>query len=173
MIYEDQIWYWHVKLWLEDDRSNILSYVLNLSWSYHFYSYHYCEETTSQNKLIGKKARQAALCYVMFTLFNFKVMPFISKVMEDQDSFGVHGHSDRILLLLIKGVHCLEKWELKIPAFCLISVINCLYWKKGRITGIFLLFRKVRIKDFSFLFNICNKFIIMKKRQNNRYLYIV
>ena len=29
--------------------------------------------------------------------------------MEDQDSFGVHGYSDRILLLLIKGVHCLEK----------------------------------------------------------------
>ena len=44
--------------------------------------------------------------------------------MEDKDSFDFRGHSDGILLLLIKGVHCLEKWELKIPAFCLKSVIN-------------------------------------------------
>ena len=29
--------------------------------------------------------------------------------MEDKDSFDFCGHSDGILLLLIKGVHCLEK----------------------------------------------------------------
>ena len=29
--------------------------------------------------------------------------------MEDKDSFGFCGYSDGILLLLIKGVHCLEK----------------------------------------------------------------
>ena len=36
-------------------------------------------------------------------------LSFISKVMEDKDSFGFCGYSDGILLLLIKGVHCLEK----------------------------------------------------------------
>ena len=36
-------------------------------------------------------------------------MSFISKVMDDKDSFDFRGHSDGILLLLIKGVHCLEK----------------------------------------------------------------
>ena len=50
-------------------------------------------------------------------------MLFISKVMEDKDSFDLRGHSDGILLLLIKGEHCLVKWELKISAFCLKSVI--------------------------------------------------
>ena len=44
-------------------------------------------------------------------------MSFISKVIEDKDSFDLLGHSDGILLLLIKGEHCLEKWELKISAF--------------------------------------------------------
>ena len=44
-------------------------------------------------------------------------MSFISKVIEDKDSFDLRGHSDGILLLLIKGEHCLEKWELKISAF--------------------------------------------------------
>ena len=29
--------------------------------------------------------------------------------MEDKDSFDFRGNSDGILLLLIKGVHCLEK----------------------------------------------------------------
>ena len=29
--------------------------------------------------------------------------------MENKDSFDFRGHSDAILLLLIKGVHCLEK----------------------------------------------------------------
>ena len=29
--------------------------------------------------------------------------------MDDKDSFDFRGHSDGILLLLIKGVHCLEK----------------------------------------------------------------
>ena len=29
--------------------------------------------------------------------------------MEDKDSFDFRGHSDGILLLLIKGVNCLEK----------------------------------------------------------------
>ena len=52
-------------------------------------------------------------------------MSFISKVMEDKDSFDFRGHSDRILRLLIKAVHCLEL-ELKISAFCLKSVINLL-----------------------------------------------
>ena len=37
-------------------------------------------------------------------------MSFISKVMEDKDSFDFCGYSDGILLVLIKGVvHCLEK----------------------------------------------------------------
>ena len=44
-------------------------------------------------------------------------MSFIPKVIEDKDSFDFRGHSDGILLLLIQGVHCLEKWELKISAF--------------------------------------------------------
>ena len=34
---------------------------------------------------------------------------FVSKVMEDKDLFDFRGHSAGILLLLIKGVHCLEK----------------------------------------------------------------
>ena len=29
--------------------------------------------------------------------------------MEDKDSFDFRGHSDGMLLLLIKSVHCLEK----------------------------------------------------------------
>ena len=29
--------------------------------------------------------------------------------MEDKDSFDFRGHSDGILLLLIKGAHCLKK----------------------------------------------------------------
>ena len=29
--------------------------------------------------------------------------------MEDKDSFDLRGHSDGILLLLIKGEHCLVK----------------------------------------------------------------
>ena len=70
-------------------------------------------------------------------------MSFISKVIEDKDSFDLREHSDGILLLLIKGEHCLEKWELKISAFCLKSVIYLLSWKIGGITDIFLLFRKV------------------------------
>ena len=37
--------------------------------------------------------------------------------MEDKDSFDFRGHSDIIFLLLITGVHCLEKWELKISIF--------------------------------------------------------
>ena len=36
-------------------------------------------------------------------------MSFISKVIEDKDSFDLREHSDGILLLLIKGEHCLEK----------------------------------------------------------------
>ena len=56
-------------------------------------------------------------------------MSFISKVIEDKDSFDLREHSDAILLLLMKGKHCLEKWELKISAHCL--------------KFIFLLFRKV------------------------------
>ena len=51
-------------------------------------------------------------------------MSFISKVMDDKDSFDFRGHSDGILLLLFKGVHCLEKWEIMISAICLKSVIN-------------------------------------------------
>ena len=39
--------------------------------------------------------------------------------------------------MLIKVVHCLEKWELKILAFCLFP------WKIGGITGIFLSFKNV------------------------------
>ena len=71
-------------------------------------------------------------------------MSSISKAMKDKDSFDFRGHSDGILLLLIKGVHCLENSELKISAFCLKSVINLLSWKKiGGITGIFLLFKNV------------------------------
>ena len=44
-------------------------------------------------------------------------MLFISKVMEDKDSFDLCGHSDEILLLLIKGVHFLEKRELRFQLF--------------------------------------------------------
>ena len=44
-------------------------------------------------------------------------MSFISKVMEDKDSFDFRGHSDGILLLLFVSKHCSEKWELKISAF--------------------------------------------------------
>ena len=64
-------------------------------------------------------------------------MSFVSKVMEDKDSFDFCGHSDGSLLLLIERVHCLEKWELKISAFCPKSVIHLLSWKIGGITGIF------------------------------------
>ena len=53
-------------------------------------------------------------------------MVLISKVMEDKDSFDFCGHSDGILLLLIKGVHYLEKSEFKISAFCLKFVIYLL-----------------------------------------------
>ena len=53
-------------------------------------------------------------------------MLFISKVIEDKDSFDLLGYSNGILLMLIKGEHYLEKWELKISAFCLISVIYLL-----------------------------------------------
>ena len=63
--------------------------------------------------------------------------------MEDKDSNDFCGHSDGILPLLTKGVHCLEKWELKISAFSLKPVINLLSWEIGRITGIFLLFKNV------------------------------
>ena len=74
-------------------------------------------------------------------------MSFIPKVIEDNDSFDSRGHSDRILLLLIKGVHCLEKWELKISAFCLKSVIYLLSWRIDGITGIILLFKNVFSMD--------------------------
>ena len=74
-------------------------------------------------------------------------LSFISKVMEDKDSFGFCGYSDGILLLLIKGVHCLEKWELKISAFCLKSVIYLLSWRIDGITGIILLFKNVFSMD--------------------------
>ena len=72
-------------------------------------------------------------------------MSFISKVIENKDSFDLREHADGILLLLIKGEHCSEKWELKISVSCLKSVIYLLSWKIGGITGnnIFLLFRKV------------------------------
>ena len=40
-------------------------------------------------------------------------MTFISKVMEAKDSFDIRRHSHRILLLLVKRAHCLEKPELK------------------------------------------------------------
>ena len=70
-------------------------------------------------------------------------MSFISKVIEDKDSFDFCGYSNGILLLLIKGVHCLEKRELKISAFCLKSVIYLLSWKIGGITGIFLMFKNI------------------------------
>ena len=63
---------------------------------------------------------------ISWKVFNFFSMSFISKVMEDKDSFNFRGHSDGILLLLIKAVHCLEKLGLKISAFCLKSVINLL-----------------------------------------------
>ena len=46
--------------------------------------------------------------------------------MEDKDSFDFPRNSGRILLLLIKGVHFLEKQKLKISAFGLKSVINLL-----------------------------------------------
>ena len=58
--------------------------------------------------------------------------------MEDKDSVDFCRHSDGILLLLINGVHCLEKWELKISAFCLKSLIYLLSWKVCGTTGIFL-----------------------------------
>ena len=61
-------------------------------------------------------------------------MSFISKVIEDKDSFDLREHSDGILLLLIKGEHCLEKWELKISAFCLKPAIYLLSCKIGGIT---------------------------------------
>ena len=67
--------------------------------------------------------------------------------MEDKDSFDFCGHSNGILLLLIKDARCLEKWGLKISAFCLKSVVNLLSWKIGRIMGIFLLFKNVFIMD--------------------------
>ena len=53
-------------------------------------------------------------------------MALISKVMEDKDLFDFCGHYDGILLLLIKGVHYLEKLEFKISAFCLKFVIYLL-----------------------------------------------
>ena len=80
-------------------------------------------------------------------------MALISKVMEDKDSFDFCGHSDGILLSLIKGVHYLEKSEFKISAFCLKFVIYLLSWKIGGITGIFLLFKNfffVHIKFFPY-----------------------
>ena len=70
-------------------------------------------------------------------------MSFISKVMEEKDSFNFRGHSDGTLLLLINDRHCLEKWELKISTFCLKSVISLLSWEIGGITGVFLLFKNV------------------------------
>ena len=36
-------------------------------------------------------------------------MSFISKAIKDKDSLDLREHSDEILLLLIKGEHCLEK----------------------------------------------------------------
>ena len=36
-------------------------------------------------------------------------MSFILKEMEDKNSLDFHGHSDGLLLLLIKRVHYLEK----------------------------------------------------------------
>ena len=58
--------------------------------------------------------------------------------MEEKNPFDFRAHADKILLLLIKGVHCLESF---------------------------------RIKDFSFLFKICNKFNIMKNWRNIFLLY--
>ena len=43
-------------------------------------------------------------------------------------------------MLLIKGAHCLERWE---SALYLKSVINLLSWKIGGINGIFLLLKNV------------------------------
>ena len=40
--------------------------------------------------------------------------PFISNVIEDEDSFDLREHSNGILLLLIKGEHCLEKREINL-----------------------------------------------------------
>ena len=53
-------------------------------------------------------------------------MQFISKVIGDTDSVDLRDDSHGILLLLIKGDHCLEKWELKISVFCLKPVIYLL-----------------------------------------------
>ena len=47
--------------------------------------------------------------WVKVFIIIFFSMSFISKVIEDKDSFGLREHSDGILLLLIKGEHCLEK----------------------------------------------------------------
>ena len=44
--------------------------------------------------------------------------------MEDKDSFDFRGHADEILLLLIKGIHCLYNFRIKDFSFCLKSVIN-------------------------------------------------
>ena len=54
-------------------------------------------------------------------LINFS-MSFILKVMADKNSFDLRGHSDGILLLLIKGVYFLEN----VSAFCLKFLINLL-----------------------------------------------
>ena len=68
-------------------------------------------------------------------------MSYISKVMQDKDSFDFHGHSNGILPLPLISVHCLEKWELTISAFGLKLIINLFSWKIGGITGMFLLFK--------------------------------
>ena len=44
---------------------------------------------------------------------------FISKVRDDKDSIDYLRHFDGLLLLLFISVYCLEKWILKISAFCL------------------------------------------------------
>ena len=62
-------------------------------------------------------------------------MSFISKVIEDKDSFDLREHADGILLLLKVNI--------------------------------------VRIKEFTFLFKMCNIFIIVKNWWNNGYLFIV
>ena len=72
-------------------------------------------------------------------------MQFISKVIGDTDSVDLRDDSHGILLLLIKGDHCLEKWELKISVFCLKPVIYLLSWKIDGITRYLLLFRKFSI----------------------------
>ena len=55
-------------------------------------------------------------------------MSFILKVMADKNSFDLRGHSDGILLLLIKGVYFLEN----VSAFCLKFLINLLSWKLAK-----------------------------------------